>query len=357
MIDKNTYCVIMAGGIGSRFWPLSKTKCPKQFLDILGVGKTLLQQTYERFLPICPVENILIVTNADYTDLVLEQLPALKPEQVLNEPMRRNTAPCIAFANYKIAQLNPDANIIVSPADHLILNNDLFLNNIQKGIDFVSQNDALLTIGIQPTRPETGYGYIQAYPQEADSDAQKVKTFTEKPNAELAQVFIDSGDFFWNSGIFLWSLASIQSAFTKHLNDVAQLFIPQKKLGEDDFIQKAYAACKSISIDYGILEKSDNVFMIGGSFGWSDLGTWSAMFDNSEKTANNNLVRGDNIFTYDTENTIIVMPNNKLAVVDGLKDYIVSESDNTLLICRRENEQNVKQFVTDIQLKNKDEFI
>ena len=288
MTDKNTYCVIMAGGIGSRFWPLSKTKCPKQFLDILGVGKTLLQQTYERFLPICPIENILIVTNADYTDLVLEQLPDIKPDQVLNEPMRRNTAPCIAFANYKIAQLNPNANIIVSPADHLILNNDSFMNIIRKGIDFVSHNDALLTIGIQPTRPETGYGYIQAYPQETESDVQKVKTFTEKPNAELAQVFIDSGDFFWNSGIFLWSLASIQSAFAKHLNDVSQLFIPQETLDENDFIQKAYAACKSISIDYGILEKSGKPFRFEISViqGFSTIEKASAIIQQNLKLKN-----------------------------------------------------------------------
>jgi len=299
-MKKNNFCVIMAGGIGSRFWPLSKISRPKQFLDILGTGKTLLQQTFERFLPICPRENIFIVSNIEYRDLIKEQLPDLSDFQILLEPMRKNTAPCIAFANYRIKQVNPDANIIVAPSDHLILNEGAFLDTIKQGLDFVKNNDALLTLGIIPTRPETGYGYIQkkrGLVIKGNSQLRKVKTFTEKPSYELAQDFIKSGEFYWNSGIFLWSYRSIQKAFEQFLPEIASSFNNfTKREGYDEEEQKellaAYSETKSISIDYGIMEKAENVYVFCAAFEWSDLGTWSSLYEHTEKDEKGNSIVG-----------------------------------------------------------------
>ena len=360
----NTYCVIMAGGIGSRFWPLSKTSRPKQFLDILGTGETFIQQTYRRFKKIVPRENFLIVTNLDYKALVLEQIPELTEEQVLCEPMRRNTAPCIAYACHKIKCKTNDANIIVAPSDHLITKEDVFVKELENSLRFVSQYDALVTMGITPSRPETGYGYIQINGNikfEGVNNLHKVKTFTEKPDLKMAKVFVDSGEFFWNSGIFIWSLSSILGAFEKHLPEVNELFKKGCKYyytsEEGAFLNKAYSECPNISIDYGIMEKASNVYVLCTDFGWSDLGTWGSLWDNSEKDEEKNAVKGENVKLYDSKNCIVNMNNDKLAVIHGLDGYIVVESDNTLLICKKEEEQQIRQFVNDVRITKGDQYI
>ena len=360
-MNSNNYCVVMAGGIGSRFWPLSKQKSPKQFLDILGTGKTLIQMTFERFSSVCPSENYYIVTNEQYRDLVLEQLPMLKPEQVLLEPIMRNTAPCIAYANYKIKQRNQNAHIIVSPADHLITNETEFLNVINEGLNFINDTDKLLTLGLKPNRPETGYGYIQVENHTEDLCISKVKTFTEKPNLDLAKVFLNSGDFFWNSGIFIWSLSAIEAAFKTYLPDVDNLFARGGNIIDDNsekkFINEIYPECPNISIDYGILEKSDKVHVFCADFGWSDLGTWGSLYDRSNKDESGNAIQGDNVMLYDSENCLIHVPKEKLVVVQGIDNYIIVDSEDTLLICKKEHEQDIKTFVGDIKISKKNQFI
>lgn len=353
----------MAGGIGSRFWPVSRTSVPKQFLDILGVGQSLLQLTFNRFIKIMPAENIFIVTNRSYIDLVSQQLPQLPTENILLEPYRRNTAPCIAFANFKILKKNPNANIVVAPSDHLIIKEEEFLRVVNNGLDFVSKNDALLTLGITPSRPETGYGYIQINNEikvEGYNGLLKVKTFTEKPNADMAKVFLESGEFFWNSGIFFWSLKTIMKAFEEFLPEINALFAEGKGLYytpmEDSFINDIYPRCKSISIDYGIMEKSKNVYVLCSDFGWSDLGTWGSLYEHSNKDENGNHINGNSVFAYDLKNTIVKVPTNKVVVVQGLTDYIVAESDGILLICKMNDEQLIKQFVNDVKLKKGDDF-
>ena len=361
---ENTYCIIMAGGIGSRFWPLSKSTMPKQFLDILGSGRTFIQQTYDRFKKICPDENIYIVTSVDYKELVLKQIPELMESQVLLEPLRRSTAPCLAYACNKIQLKNPDAKIIVAPSDHQIQLEEVFLEQIRKGLDFVSNNDALLTLGIQPNRPETGYGYIQIEspkPIGSISNLHKVKTFTEKPDLELAKIFLESGEFFWNSGIFIWSLKSIMKAFKVHLNSVSELFEKGQKLygtaDEVPFLNKTYSECQNISIDYGIMEKASNVFVLCSDFGWSDLGTWCSLDENSAKDELGNVVSGKSIMLYGTKNCIVNMPGDKLVVLQGLDGYIVVESEGTLLICRKDDEQQIRQFVNDVRLNKGDSYV
>jgi mannose-1-phosphate guanylyltransferase len=364
-MNKNHFCIIMAGGIGSRFWPLSRTRKPKQFLDILGTGRTLLQQTFDRLRKIFPVENIYIVTNEDYEVLVGRQLPELKPGQILLEPMRRNTAPCIAYANYKIKLTNPDALIMVAPSDHVILQEQDFLDVVNKGLEFVSENDRMLTLGIRPSRPETGYGYIQINGDktkiEFNRSFRKVKTFTEKPDLQMAEVFLQSGDFFWNSGMFFWSLKTIMQAFKQFLPDVDQLFREGEEFyntpGESEFIARAYPNCKNISIDYGIMEKAENVHVLCSDFGWSDLGTWGSLYDILGKNEEHNTISGNNVFTYNTQNCLINLPENKLAVIQGLDDYIVVESDNILLICKKQEEQKIKNFVNDVRIEKGEEYI
>ncbi len=354
----NNYCVIMAGGVGSRFWPLSRTNKPKQFLDILGTGRTLLQMTFDRFKTICLIENIYIVTSNIYKDTILEQLPYLAEDQILLEPARRNTAPCIAYANYKIFKKNPNANIITAPSDHLIIKEDEYKKVILEGLDFVSDKNVLLTLGIKPSRPETGYGYIQVNGNKSipdNNNIYKVKTFTEKPDKDLAKVFYKSGEFFWNAGIFIWSLKSIMQAFKTHLPDIDSLFNEGLEIynteKESDFISQTYYECKNISIDYGIMEKTDNTYVYQSEFGWADLGTWGSLHENSSKDVNNNSILGENIFSYELENCIVNMPKDKLVVLQGLKDMIIVESDNILLVCKKEDEQEIKQYVNDIKLK------
>jgi len=363
-MNKNNFCVIMAGGVGSRFWPLSKASLPKQFIDILGTGKTLLQQTYERFLAVCPKENIYIVSNTEYGELIRAQLPGIGEYQIMLEPMRKNTAPCIAYANYRIKQVNKNANIIVAPSDHFITNEDQFIKTLLHGLQFVHDNEALLTLGIRPSRPETGYGYIQVnkHSKSKDNpDLMKVKTFTEKPDLDLAKVFLKSGDFFWNSGIFLWSLKSIQNAFDTHLVEVSSLFneletgLDSEKEAESILI--AYSDTRNISIDYGIMEKADNVFVLCSEFGWSDLGTWSSMYDHSEKDIQGNVISAKNAMLYDSKNCIVNVSGDKLVVLQGLENYIVVETEKTLLICKREEEQKIKQIVNDVKISKGEEFI
>jgi mannose-1-phosphate guanylyltransferase len=359
----NTYCVIMAGGIGSRFWPLSKSTMPKQFIDILGTGRTFLQQTYDRFVKICPVENFYVVTSIDYKDLVLNQIPQLHEKQVLLEPLRRNTAPCIAYACHKIQKINPAANIIVAPSDHHIQQEEIFLEQISKGLEFVSHNEVLLTLGIPPNRPETSYGYIQIEslkPIAAINNLHKVKTFTEKPNLELATIFIESGEFFWNSGIFISSLQSILKAFKEHLSSVFELFEKGHKLygtaDEGPFLNKTYSECQNISIDYGIMEKAGNVYVLCSDFGWSDIGTWGSLYENSQKDVSGNVVSGAGVMLYGTKNCIVNMPGEKLVVLQGLDGFIVVEAEGTLMVCRKEDEQQIRQFVNDVRLNKGEKY-
>jgi mannose-1-phosphate guanylyltransferase len=362
-MSKN-FCVIMAGGIGSRFWPLSKTSRPKQFIDILGTGETLIQQTFRRLNSICPTENFLVVTNIEYKEMVLDQLPQLSEEQVLAEPMRRNTAPCIAYACHKIKCREADANIIVAPSDHLITKEDEFIKQLKNGIDFVNETDALLTLGITPHRPETGYGYIQVNDRTEFKEIKnlyRVKTFTEKPDLKMARIFLDSGEFYWNSGIFIWSLKSILSSLENYLPDVNELFSKGYKYfytpSESAFLNKAYSECPNISIDYGVMEKARNVFVLCADFGWSDLGTWGSLWDNSPKDESGNALNGKNIKLYNTSECIVNISGEKLAVINGLEGYIVVETDNTLMICKKEDEQQIRQIVTDVKIDMGDKFV
>lgn len=345
----------MAGGIGSRYWPASRVKRPKQFLDILGTGETLLQSTYRRFLKICDKENIYILTNEDYIDLVKEQLPYILDEQILAEPARKNTAPCIAYASYKIFNADPDANIIVSPSDHVITNEDEFVNIVNKAFSFVDQNDALCTLGIMPTRPDAGYGYIQFLENIIEDGIYKVKTFTEKPDKATAQRFIDSGDFLWNAGIFVWKAKNIIKSFRKNLHEVSDAFDEFRPfIGTDKeklAVEKAFTQCSNISIDFGIMEKADNVYVLPSNFGWSDLGTWTSLYEEKKKDYLNNVVNGKKVVVYDSTNNIIHAPNDKLVVVEGLNNYIIVDTEDVLLICNKDNEQKIKDITHDIKLK------
>lgn len=358
MKKENNFCVIMAGGIGSRFWPISKSATPKQFLDVLGVGRSLLQLTFDRISAICPDSNFYIVTNKIYKDQVLEQLPQLKEEQVLLEPNRRNTAPCIAYANYEIRKRNSNARIIVAPSDHVILKEQEFLNVVSKGLDFAEEEKCLLTLGIKPSRADTGYGYIQALVEGNNSDnIYKVKTFTEKPNAEIAKFFYESGEFFWNSGIFLWTLDAINTAFREYLPEVYNLFNVEGINDEEAFIRNTYDNCPNISIDYGIMEKAKNVFTYKSDFGWSDLGTWGSLHENREKDESNNAIINNNVLAYDSSENLIFIPKDKIAVIQGLDGYIVVDSGESLLICKKEDEQRIRQFVNDVKSKKGDKFV
>ncbi|MDE6813253.1 MAG: mannose-1-phosphate guanylyltransferase [Duncaniella sp.] len=344
----------MCGGVGSRFWPYSREDCPKQFIDFLGTGRSLLQMSYDRILPLVPKENIIVVTNEKYAPLIREQLPDILPTNILLEPARRNTAPCIAWAAYHISALDPEASMIVTPSDHLITRENIFEDCVRRGFEFVESHDALLTLGITPTRPETGYGYIQIG-KEAEPGILKVKTFTEKPNLELAKVFLESGEFFWNSGIFLWRASSIIEALHKYDADLTCLFDKGKAdFGtekENAFIAANFTSCPPNSIDYAVMEKADNVYVECVSFGWNDLGTWSALYDNSPRNGDNNVAQNCNVLAYEsTGNIFAVQPADKLVVVQGLKDYIIADAGDVLLICPKAEEQRIKQMVNDAKL-------
>lgn len=363
-INKNHYCVIMAGGIGARFWPMSTTNRPKQFIDILGVGKTLIQMTFDRFAKICPPENIYVVTNEIYRDQVLHQLPLIGEMQVLCEPARRNTAPCIAYANHVIRERDPEAIIVVAPSDHVILKEDVFTKNVLDAMTVAKEKPWLITLGIIPSRPDTGYGYIQ-YLEGSVTDQvpalKKVKTFTEKPSHDIAVSFLESGDFLWNAGIFIWSLQTISNAFDQYLPEVDDLFKEGAgKYGtplEADFIKQTYAVCRNISIDYGVMEKAQNVHVMSVDFGWSDLGTWGSLYETRPKDKNANSIIGNNVLAYETTGCVVTMPKDKLVVLQGLNDFIVVEEDNALLICRKQDEQQIRQFVNDIKVEKGEKYI
>ena len=378
-IDKlslaNNYCVIMAGGIGSRFWPESRNSRPKQFLDFFGTGQSLLQMTVNRFRELVPIENILIVTNVLYRDMMLEQLPELKPEQILCEPARRNTAPCVAYAVSHISGMvgrklgaksiadvdwaSPEshANIIVAPSDHMILREDKFISTLKVGLEHIAEHDSLLTLGMRPTRPETGYGYIQLDDVEhkRENAVLPVKTFTEKPNLELAKVFYESGEFLWNSGIFLWNLHAIRKAFRTHQPIIADVFKKGDELmgtpAEEAFIQEMFPTCPNISLDYGIMEKADDVRVIYADFGWSDLGTWGSLYELGQKDADRNVPLHGNTLFYDSTDNVVTLPDGHLAVIEGLHDMIVAQNGNVLLICRKDREQNIRQIVAEVESK------
>jgi mannose-1-phosphate guanylyltransferase len=357
-MNKNNYALIMAGGVGSRFWPVSRTEYPKQFIDFFGVGKTLIQSTYERFLRICPPENIFIVTNEIYAQIIKEQIPGISNNQILAEPIMRNTAPCISYGSMKIAQLNPEATIVVAPSDHTITNQDAFVEAIEQSLRAASQNDVLITLGIKPSRPDTGYGYIQYVDNSLKTDDQfrKVKTFTEKPNLDLAKSFLQSGDFLWNAGIFIWSAKSINKAFLKHLPEMHEIFQQGNSMFNTDqeveFIGNAYQQCTNISIDFGIMEKADNVYVLPADFGWSDLGTWASIYDIAEHDyVGNAVIPSEKVMMFNSSNCMVNVPKDKLVILQNLHNYIVVESNNTLLICPRTEEQSIKQIVADVKSK------
>ena len=354
------YCVIMCGGIGSRFWPYSRTNLPKQFIDFFGTGRTLLQMSYDRILPLVDPKNILVVTNSTYYEQVREQLPELSEDQILLEPARRNTAPCIAWAAYHIAARDPEASMIVTPSDHLITREREFEDSIKRGFDFVERHDALLTLGIKPTRPETGYGYIQIGAS-CEQDILKVKTFTEKPNIELAKVFVDSGEFFWNSGIFIWKANTIKEALRTHCSDVSTVFdLGEENFGtgeEITFINKFFPACMNISIDFGVMEKASNVYVECVDFGWSDLGTWSALYDNSPRNRDSNVTQNCEVLSYNSTGNIFAVRGDKLVVVSNLDNYIIADSGDVLLVCPMSEEQKIKQMVNDARLKYGDKYL
>jgi mannose-1-phosphate guanylyltransferase len=363
MEKSNNYCIIMAGGLGTRFWPMSRSEKPKQFLDILGTGKTLIQQTFNRLNKICPTENIYIVTNDTYSSTILDQL-GIDEKQVITEPSRRNTAPCIAYAAYKIQKLNPDAKLVVAPSDHIIFDETKFVEQINTALIATKENDCLLTLGIKPNSPNTGYGYIQYQNDKAalnNDKIFKVRLFTEKPDLDMAKQFVQSGDFLWNSGIFVWSGKSIINALQIYQPEMHKLF----SSANDDYnterekekIKSIYTVCKSISIDYGIMEKAQNVYVLPSDFGWSDIGTWGSLYDHSEKDDKGNAVLGKNVMTYDTKNCIVNMPKEKLVVLQGLEDYIVVESDDILLVCKKGDEQHIRKFVNDVKIEKGEEFV
>lgn len=362
IMNQNNFCVIMSGGIGSRFWPFSRKNLPKQFLDLMGTGRSLLQHTFDRFKKIIPLENILVVTNEQYAALVKEQLPELDTKQILTEPARRNTAPCIAWASYHIHAINPQANIVVAPSDHLILKEENFLDAILRGLQFVTQADRLLTLGIKPNRPETGYGYIQIGEKEKET-FHRVKTFTEKPQLEYARIFVESGEFYWNSGIFIWNANTIIHSLEALLPEVASKLAPTSSDNvygtshEQDFINEHFPACPNISIDFGIMEKAGNVYVSREDFGWSDLGTWDSLHELSPKDENGNSILKGNAMIYNGKNNIIALPEGKLAVIDGLEDYLVAQSGNVLLICRKGEEQLMRKYVNEVQMQFGDEYV
>lgn len=347
MKDPNTCSLIMAGGIGSRFWPMSTPQKPKQFLDVLGVGKSLLQLTFDRMLAFSEERNIYILTNQEYLELVLEQLPGIHASQVICEPQRKNTAPCIAFAAGKIASLNPNATLIISPSDHLVLNSDKFNHCLSTAIETAAM-DQLVTLGIQPSRPDTGYGYIEI----ADKSAGKVHSvlrFREKPDVETAKQFVASGNYFWNSGIFIWKATTILKAFESHAPELHRLFCqdlsryngPQ----EPEFMRDSFAACEDISIDFAVMEHAENVSVVLSDFDWSDLGTWGSLTDHLNKDGHANAVVGESVHLFGAENCLVHMPKGKVAILDGLKDYIVVDSDGMLLVLRKEYEQELKNYL------------
>jgi mannose-1-phosphate guanylyltransferase len=360
-MNKHKYVAIMAGGIGSRFWPMSRSNYPKQFLDILGIGKTLIQQTFERYSKLVPEENIYIVTATEYVDLVKNQLPMVAADKILAEPSRKNTAPCIAYIAYKLFQKDPQALMIAAPADNLILDTNEFVKTAELAFNFVDHINALVTLGIKPTYPNTGYGYIQHDTLEAAPGVHKVKTFTEKPNLEMAKTFIASGDFLWNAGIFIWKIKTIVDAFEKFLPEMHEVFAAEidkfNTADEADAIEAIYPQCTNISIDFGIMEKADNVYVMPASFAWSDLGTWNSAWENMDKDYFHNAVAGKNVIVVDANNCMVHVPDNKLVLLQGLEDHIVVDTKDVLMICRKDKEQEIKDYVSEIKRTKGEKYL
>lgn len=358
---KDNYCILLAGGVGSRFWPYSTTKEPKQFIDFMGSGRSLLQMTYDRISKIIPKENIYIASNVSYKELVMKQLPSVSEKQILLEPAMRNTAPCIAYAVNKISTINPKANIIVSPSDQLVLREDDFVQSITNALEYTRTHDSLLTIGIKPNRPETNFGYIQVNDELDVPNFYQVKTFTEKPNVELAKLFVESGEFYWNSGIFLWNLNAIRKAFSELMPELFGKFDSGKAFyntpEEDSFVESVYQSCVNISIDYAIFEKARNMTLMVADFGWVDIGTWSSLYDNSSKDQNGNMVLNGMSLSYESKDNIIALPEGKLAVVVGIEDLIIAEKDNVLLVCKRDEQSRIRQFVNDTKVQFGEKFL
>ena len=357
-MNENNYLVVMAGGTGTRFWPSSRQERPKQFQDILGTGKTLLQQTVTRFEAICPPENVYIVTNKRYEQLVKEQLPEIRQEQILLEPRKRNTAPCVTYASYKIASRNPEARIIVSPSDHAIFEEKKFNKVILKSLKEVKAGEKLITLGIQPSRPETGYGYIQFI--KGRGFLKKVKTFTEKPAIELATKFIDSGDFLWNAGIFIFNVTALRTAVETFLPDLDEVFKDLEDAyytdKEQERVDEAYSQCRSISIDYGIMEKSPEVYVALGNFGWSDLGSWNSLYDISKKDGDLNVIEG-NAMAIDSRECIIRGPSDRLIVFEGLEGYLIAECGNVTIVCRKDNERRFREIVQQVKSEKGESYL
>ena len=359
-MDNNRYCVIMCGGVGSRFWPFSKAAKPKQFIDFFGTGRSLLQMAFDRLNGIVPVDNILLITNESYEPLIKEQLPELKPSQILLEPARRNTAPCIAWAAHHIRAIHPDAKIMVAPSDHLIINEEKFKRSVVKAFDFIGTHDALVTLGIKPSRPETGYGYIQVGEQ-VEGDFSTVKTFTEKPSEDLARVFLQSGEFFWNSGMFFWSASSIIQALDHFAPEVNAVFDKGRDYfgtaQEQEYIDNNFEACPSISIDFAVMEKAPNVYVETVDFGWNDLGTWRSLYDHSPKNRDGNVTQNCKALMFNSRNNIVAIKGDKLVVASGLEGYIVADVDDALLIVPLDEEQKIKQYVNDVKAKFGDKYL
>ena len=358
-MSKNYYAVIMAGGVGSRFWPISTQEFPKQFHDMLGTGESLLQKTYKRIERLVPSENILIATNERYEDLVVNQLEKVSADQVLLEPAMRNTAPCILYAALKIYSENPDAVMLIAPSDHWIENETEFIKNIETSFSACAANDILMTLGIQPNSPNTGYGYIQF--ETENSEIKKVKNFTEKPNLEKAEQFLKSGDYLWNAGIFVWSAKSIITAFEKSLPDMVALFNQGNSCWntelEKGFIKENYKKSENISIDFGVMEKANNVHVLPVDFGWNDLGTWGSLYDKLDKDSQKNAVIGDNTIFRDASGNMIKTQSGKRVVIQGLQDFIVVEKDDVLLICPKSAEQDIKEITADVKSKFGEDYI
>ena len=352
-MDKNTYCIIMAGGPGSRFWPMSREDNPKQFLDILGRGESMLQTTFHRFERICPRENIVIVTSELYADRVREQIPGLLPYQVLQEPVRRNTAPCIAYAASVLHSMNPEANVIVSPSDHAVFDDTCFDRNLKQALAITAQHDWIVTIGVRPTNPDTKYGYIQFDETAAlptDNNLHRVVTFTEKPPVEVARQFIATGEFFWNSGIFVWRLPVLMQAYRTHLPNIAQGFFTLTANTPVSDVERLYSLSEVISVDFGIMEKADNIYMLEASFGWSDVESWDSLYATHTHDTNGNAFVAGKVFAYDTRNTVVHMQPHRTVILQGLEGYIVAENEDTLLICRRDQEDRIVKFASDVEL-------
>ncbi len=357
-MNKNHYVIIMAGGIGTRFWPISKKSFPKQFMDILGTGQSLITQTYTRFSHFIPKENIYIVANADYSNLIKEHIPEITDEQILKEPMGKNTAPCIAFASYYLKQKNPDAVCMVAPSDHLITDEPNFTQISLKALDFATKQDGLVTLGIKPLRPDTGYGYIQFTKENIQEGIHPVKTFTEKPTEEIARNFIESKEFLWNAGIFAWNVQSICQSFEDKLPEIHALFTDIDYNNENSvkLIENAYRQCPNISIDYGIMEKHKKVFVLPSHFGWSDLGTWKSLWEVSPKDENQNAFIGSNTLSQDSEQNLVFAHADKLTIISGVENLVIVDSKEVLLVMNKDKEQELRSIVNEVKEKYKGKY-